>query len=153
MSNLPNPEDFFKSKIIAGKRYTIQALPVWDAYDGCALLTELVLPVMGEWLDASRVSEETMMFEKQNTFREIMTIAAQNINKPEMKTLVNRMLQGVSCEGESISVEEHFKGKIHHMMELIVYAFEVNFKDFFMESDITQSLMGGVSNLMGGLQE
>lgn len=147
----PNPEDFFKQKVIGGKRYGIQALSGWVAWDGWTLILETIGPVFGEVLDSRNVDEEAAMFEKQNTFKEVLTIVSHNINKPEMRNLVDKMLQGASCEGQTINIDEHFKEKVHEMMELIIYALEVNFQGFFTQSDMFQSIMGGLGKVMNGI--
>lgn len=153
MSNILNPEDFFKQKQIGGKRYSIVALNGWDAWDGWTLILETVAPVFGEVLDSRNVDEEAMMFEKQNTFREILTLVSHNINKPEMRMLIMKMLNGSSCEGAIIEIDSHFKEKAHEMMELIIFALEVNFKGFFTQSDMFQSMMGGLGKVMNGIDQ
>lgn len=150
-NNTVNPADFFKQKKIGNRRYSIVALSGWDAWDGWTLILETVAPVFGEVLDSRNVDEEAMMFEKQNTFREILTLVSQNINKPGMRVLIARMLEGSSCEGASIDINEHFKEKAHEMMELIIFALEVNFKGFFTQSDMFQSMMGGLGKVMNGI--
>lgn len=151
MNQQLDPANFFKQKQIGGKRYSICALNGWDAWDGWTLIMETVAPVFGEVLDSRNVSEEAMMFEKQNTFREILTLVSSNINKPEMRQLIMKMLEGAACEGESINVDAHFKEKAHEMMELIIFALEVNFKGFFTQSDMFQSMMGGLGKVMNGI--
>ena len=147
-----NPADFFKQKEIGGKRYTIQALDGWTAWDGWTLILQTVAPVFGEVLDSRNVDEEAAMFEKQNTFREVLTIVSHNLNKPEMRSLVNKMLEGAACEWEVINIDKHFKEKVHLMMELIVFATEVNFKGFFTQSDMFQSMLGGLGKVMSGIE-
>lgn len=152
MDNKPNPEDFFKQKSIGGQRYSVVSLSGWAAWDGWTLIMETVAPVFGEVLDSRNVDEEAMMFEKQNTFREILTIVSHNINKPEMRLLIAQMLEGSTCEGTTINIDTHFKEKAHEMMELIIFALEVNFKGFFTQSDMFQSMMGGLGKVMNGIE-
>lgn len=152
INNIPNPEDFFKQKEIGGKRYSINSLSGWEAWDGWTLILETVAPVFGEVLDSRNV-DESMMFEQQHTFKEVLTIISHNINKPEMRSLIVKMLHGVSCDGTNIDIDEHFKEKVHEMMELIIFALGVNFKGFFMQSDIFQSMMGGLQKVMGGIDQ
>lgn len=147
-----NPADFFKQKTIGGKVYTIKALDGWTAWDGWTLILETVAPVFGEVIDSRNVDEEAAMFEKQNTFREILTIVAHNINKPEMRSLINKMLEGASCDGATINIDSHFKEKVHEMMELIIFSLEVNFQGFFTQSDMFHSMLGGLGKVMNGIE-
>lgn len=151
MSNIPNPADFFNQKVIQGKRYNVTALGAWDALDGTTLLATVFAPVLGEVLDSKNVDQEVAMFEKQNTFKEILTLVTGNLNKPEMKELVDKMLRGVTCEGEHIDVNAHFTGKVHELMELIIFAVEVNFKGFFTQGAMFQSLQEGLGMVKGAL--
>lgn len=144
------PESFYTQETIGGKRYTIQKLNGWDAMDGWLLIMEMIGPVFGEVIDARNVDEE-MMFEKQNTFREVLTIVTSKLRTPEMKTLMYQMLEGATVDGEKLNVEEHFRGNVHHMQELVIYALKENFQGFFTESDIFQSVMGGLSKVMKGI--
>lgn len=146
--NTPNPSDFFNQKEIGGKRYNLIALNSWEALHGTTLLMTTLAPVFGEVLDSRNVDEEVAMFEKQNTFREILTIVANNLHKPDMMTLVQQMLNGVTCDGQSVNINTHFQGKVHEMMELIIFAMEVNFKGFFTQNDMFQSLMKGLGKVM-----
>lgn len=148
-----NPEDFFKQKEIGGKRYNIVALSGWAAWDGWTLIQETVAPVFGEVLDSQATPEEVAMFEKQNTFREILALVASNINKPEMRVLIAKMLNGATADGVPVDIDKDFTGKVHHMMELVIFALEVNFKGFFTESDMFQSIMGGLGKVMTGIEE
>ena len=148
----PKPEDFFKQKEIGGNRYTIVALGAIAAYKGATILSKTIAPVFGEVLDSRNVDEDAMMFEKQNTWREVLTIITDNINTPEVDELVFKMLEGVTCNGERIDLDEHFKGKVHELVELIMYALEVNFKGFFTGNGIFQSIMGGLGKVMKGTE-
>jgi hypothetical protein len=147
-NNIPNPADFFNQKEIGGDRYNITALNGWDAWDGWTIIMETVAPVFGEVLDSRNIDEEVAMFEKQNTFREILTIVSLNVGKPAMRNLIATMLQGATCNGNPVDINKDFTGKAHRMMELIVHAMEVNFKGFFTESDMFQSIMGGLGKVM-----
>lgn len=150
MNSIPNPADFFKEKVIGGKRYTIKPLGGRAAWKGWTLILKTVAPIMGEVLDSGRVSEEAAMFEKSNMFREVLTIIASNACTPEVDQLIEGMLVGATCEGQSFDIDSHFMGKAHHMMDLVIFALEVNFKSFFTESDTLQSIMGGLTKMMGG---
>jgi hypothetical protein len=152
MQNTINPEQFFSSKTINGKRYSIQPMPVWTAWNGWTLILKTIAPVFGEVLDSRNV-DESMMFEKANTFREVLTILATNLHTAEMLTLIQQMLQGSSCESAPLDVETAFLGKGPEMMELIMYAFEVNFKGFFTQSDIFHKLTEGMGKIMGGTDQ
>ena len=151
LSPVVNPADFFKQKTIGGKVYTIQALDGWTAWDGWALILETVAPVFGEVIDSRNVDEDASMFEKQNTWREVLTIISHNINQPQMRTLITKMLDGVACDGVSINIDSHFKQKVHEMMVLIIFALEVNFEGFFTQSDMFQSMVGGLGKVMNGI--
>lgn len=153
MTTIPNAQEFFNQKEIAGKRYSITALPAWEAVHGTTLLMTTLAPVFGEVLDSRNVDEEAAMFEKQNTFREILTIVSNNMHKQEMLVLVEKMLKGVTCDGQPIDVNIHFQGKVHEMMELIVFALEVNFKGFFTQNDMFQSMMSGLGKVMSATNE
>ncbi len=151
-NSAPSADDFFATKEIGGKKYSIQSLDGWVAWDGWTLILETVAPVFGEVLDSRNVDEEAAMFEKQNTFREILTICSHNINKPEMRVLVSKMLEGATCESETIDINKHFNKNVHEMMELVIYAFEVNFNGFFIKSDMFQSMLGGLGKVMNGIE-
>ena len=146
---MPKPEDFFNSKTIGGKRYTVTALGAIKAWQGWTLILKTMAPILGEVIDSKNIDADVAMFEKQNTFKEILSIVASNLHDPEMDALVFQMLEGACCEGELITdLDTHFAGKVHLMMELIIYATEVNFKGFFTESDIFPSLMQGLGKVM-----
>lgn len=148
MNSVPNMADFMNQKEISGSRYNIQALNGWDAWDGWAIILEMIAPVFGEVLDSRNIDEDAAMFEKQNTFREILTIVAHNVNKPQMRGLISQMLLGATKDGQPLDINKDFQGKANQMMELIIFALEVNFKGFFTESDMFQSLMGGLGKVM-----
>ena len=112
-----------------------------------------IAPVFGEVLDSRNVDQEAAMFEKQNTYREILTIISNNLHKPDMMNLVQQMLNNVTCDGERINLDTHFQGKVHEMMELIIFAMEVNFKGFFTQNDMFQSLMKGLGKVMTATEE
>lgn len=139
---------FFNTKQIGGRNYTIQALAGWDAWKGWTLILETVAPVFGEVLDSRAVDQDVAMFEKQNTFREILSIVASNVHKEEVNMLIGKMLSGATCDDKTIDIDSHFRAKAHEMMELIVFALEVNFKGFFTQSDMFQSIMGGLGKVM-----
>lgn len=151
MSQL-KPQEFFTQKEIGGKRYTIQKLSGWDAWDGWALILEMIGPIFGEVIDSRNVDEE-MMFEKQNTFREVLTIVTSKIRTPEMRQLIGQMLTGATVDGAMLDIDKDFQGSIHHMQELVVYALKENFEGFFTESDIFQSTMSGLQKVMTGIGE
>lgn len=151
MQNTIKPEDFFTQETIGGKRYTIQKLNGWDAWDGWTLILSTIAPIFGEVLDSRNVDEE-MMFEKQHTFKEVLTILTHNIRKPEMRVLINQMLQGATVDGLPLDVDKEFgNGNVHNMQQVIIYAMKENFEGFFTESDIFQSVMGGLSKVMTGI--
>lgn len=153
MQGSMKPEDFFTQNVIGGKRYTIQKLNGWDAWDGWALILKIIGPVFGEVIDSRNVDEE-MMFEKQNTFKEVLTIVTSKIGEPEMRSLIAQMLQGATVDGMPLDINKDFgAGNIHHMQALIVYAMQENFQGFFTESDIFQSVMAGLSKVMTGIGE
>lgn len=144
-------EEFFNQKEIGGDRYNVVALNGNDAWDGWTLILKTIAPVMGEVLDSRNTSEEAMMFEKANTWREVLTIVTRDLNTPEFKYLTSKMLQGTTKNGEPLNIEKDFTGKVHRMMELIMFALEVNFKGFFTESDMFQSLIGNLGTVMTGI--
>ncbi len=153
MSNPLNPADFFSDKQIQGKSYTVVALNTWDAWDGWTLILKTIAPVFGEVLDSRNV-DEAMMFEKQHTFKEILALVARDIHQPEMRVLVAQMLNGATCNGEVINMDTHFgNGKVHEMLEVVIYALEVNFKGFFTQNDMFQSFIKGMSTVMGGIDQ
>jgi len=145
------PEEFFTQDTIGGKRYNIQKLNGWDAMDGWLLVLETIGPVFGEVIDARNVDEE-MMFEQKHTFREVLTIVTSKLRTPEMRNLIAKMLNGATVDGERLNIDEHFRGEVHRFQELVVYALKENFQGFFTESDIFQSVMGGLSKVMQGIE-
>ena len=148
----PNPADYFKNqKIIGGKRYSIQSLRGRASLKGFATLIKIAGPVFGEVIDSRNVDEDIAMFEKQNTFREILTLVTNNIDSDDMWMLVDQMLAGATCESESIDYDAHFEGDINGLIELIVYALEVNFKKLFTENAMFQSTIKGLGKVMSGI--
>lgn len=147
-SAVPNPADFFTQKEINGKRYTINKLGGWDAYDGFTLIMKIVGPVFGEVLDSKNVDEEATMFDKQNTFREILTIVTMNLRDPEFKMLINRMLVGATVDGEPLNVDKEFQGNFENMLELIVYCVTENFSGLFTRNGTMQSLTEVLGKVM-----
>lgn len=141
---------YFKQhdKIINNKTFTIKPLGVKAGWRGWTLLLEMVGPIFGEVIDSRNV-DEAMMFEKQNTFREILTIVSSKLRTPDMEALIDEMLVGAQVDGQPLDVERDFAGSIHSYQTLIMFALEVNFKGFFTESDIFQSVTDGFHKMMG----
>ncbi len=137
-------------KVINGKTFTVKPLSVRDGWRGWTLILQMVGPIFGEVVDSRNV-DEALMFEKQNTFREILTIVTSKLGTPEMENLIDQMLVGCQVDGQPLSLESHFAGSIHSYQTLIMFAFEVNFKGFFTESDIVQSAMTGLQKVMSGI--
>lgn len=147
-----------RKKTIGGKTYTINLLSTWDCFKGSRTLLKTIAPVMGEVLDSKNVDEDYSSFNKANTFKEVMGLIADDLDKPEIDKLIAKMLIGASNdEGVQFNnfedLDKDFRGKPELFMEFVFFLFEENFKGFFTENVITRSWKGVLSKVMQPTEE
>lgn len=142
-----------RKKTIGGKTYTITVLSTWECFKGSRVLLKTIAPIMGEVLDSKNVDEDYATFNKISTFKDIMNLIAEDMEKPEIDKLIAKMLMGTSNdEGVQFNsfedLDKDFRGKPALFMEFIFFLFEENFKDFFTENVITKSWGGMMKKVM-----
>lgn len=83
---------------------------------------------MGEVLDSKNVDEDYATFNKVNTFKDIMSLIAEDMEKPEIDKLIAKMLMGsTNDEGVQFNsfedLDKDFRGKPALFMEFIFFLF------------------------------
>lgn len=55
-----------------------------------------------------------------------------NLHEDEVWSLIKELMTCVSYNGKSIELDNHFKGRLGHMLKLVKEIIEFQFKDFFV---------------------
>lgn len=67
-----------------------------------------------------------------------------NLHEDEVWVLINDLLACVSFENKSISVDNHFKGRLGHLLKVVSEIIQFQFKDFF--AAIGQAIAGATKS-------
>ncbi len=134
---------------IGNKEYTLTKLKGWDGMKGWTLIMKLAAPAIGGYID-SRTSED--LFENNTTMTNILATLAENIDKPEVDDLIFKMLDGICTDEGVVQLNTEFQGKPHQLFEIVMKAFEENFKDFFIEGGMLASLTTKANSLLATIK-
>jgi hypothetical protein len=57
----------------------------------------------------------------------------QNLNEKEVLDLIKELLTSATQKNNPVNFEEHFQGRLGHMIKVVAKVVEVQFADFFTE--------------------
>ena len=120
-------------KRINGRIYKYEQLPAWEAYDALMLLLDVIGPISGI-LDAA--------MEPNESHRKVMMASAlaamiRQRDDAAMRGLIRIIVENTRCDGERcvIGVKPH---TLDEMLQVAVWACEVQFADFFAGAAVKQ---------------
>lgn len=107
------------------------------AKEGFKLLKK-VLPAIGAAQD-SRGNEDNVVLGMDTTFQQAFSMLEQDLSEEHFEDLCDKLLGGVKFEGEFIDVEDHFDEYPDDFLEVLLFAGEKSFYDFFTKNSIVRS--------------
>lgn len=133
------PNKFFRSKVINGKKYQITMLPALKAVGVGKKLLKVVLPAIGGTIDGLR---EDNIYGTPKTFTDVAVALCTQLDDIDLDELIYALLNEASCEGKTIrDIDSHFQGEIGELIGVLEFALRENFSSFFTGSDFLAPLM------------
>lgn len=117
-------------RVIQGKTYEIEALKTTPAMILWERVMKVLAPTLGVGIDSLRAGEFDIPVEN-DTFRHLAITFTTSLGDVQFASTCKDVLQSLKCDGKEVDYEEHFKGRLGLLFEVLSYSFEVNFKDFF----------------------
>ena len=143
--NLPS-----RTKTIDGQEYTINVMSGWVQMTQWLYVQSIIAPALGELLDSKNIDPDIAALEQQHTFNNILTLLTQKMDDPKFLDLIKLMLKGSTAGNEILDPQsDEMLGKGYVMFELVLFALEENFKDFFTKSTMFQSFKSIVGKAQG----
>ena len=130
--------DFTKSikiKSLEGKEreYTIYLLGAFEGLGLAKKLSSIILPSIGAFMSGDDVD-----------FMDIADSLVNHIEALDLQGLIDKLLNGVLCDGMEINFDQHFMANYGELTEIIAFALKENFGSFFT-SAVSKELKGKVT--------
>ena len=134
---------FQKKEFVAGKdkyKVTLKLLDGDQAYDHFFLLLDVLSPFFGGMMDQANKDEAIDIYHKPSFWKDSFVEISKKLRDPAMKEMFSDMLEGSSCDGESVSLShEMFRGNISLMVEVFIWCIMENFgEDLLGKLDISK---------------
>ena len=130
----------FQEVTINGNKYGLHLLGALKAARIGKKLFKVAAPVIGSYVDANTSNALAGM-----KFSTIATLLAENVDELELEELIDAVIGGgnLTKNGQALpaSIDEEFKGNLGEFMDVVSWAFEVNFKSLFLDSTWGRKLM------------
>lgn len=121
-----------KQITIKDKRYGVQLLPAYTAFAVGMELISLALPALGSYIDSEKKSE-FILPEEDAMFSEIALLLVRQMEKANLVQIAEMLLQGLTCNGQEVDANVHFRGSVSGFMQVLEFALKENFSDFFTD--------------------
>lgn len=114
-------------------------------------LARALAPALGSGLDAmmeKQERDEMMLDPVSNTFGKMLTMLTAHISDEHWTDLSDKLLGSLLLGDDKIDVEDHFDTHNGDFLEVLLWLFNENFKDFFMQNATIRSLIDKSMALM-----
>lgn len=99
-------------------------------------LTASSLPKILEGLGSDNKEDREAILNAQidsDRILEVVKDAVLKLDEPEVAKNIERLIESVRHNSHPINFETHFKGKLLHLMKVVVIAVQMNYSDFLGE--------------------
>lgn len=114
-------------------------------------LARALAPALGSGLDAmmeKQEREDQLMEPMSNTFGKMLTMLTAHISDEHWIELTDKLLGSLMLGDDKIDIEQHFDTYNGDFLEVLLWLFNENFKDFFMQNATIRSLIDKSMALM-----
>jgi hypothetical protein len=114
-------------------------------------LARAIAPALGSGLDAMLEKQERndqYLEPMSNTFGKMLTMLTTHISDEHWMDLSDKLLGSLLLGDDKIDVEDHFDKHNGDFLEVLLWLFNENFKDFFMQNATIRSLIDKSMALM-----
>lgn len=124
-----------QEKTINKNKYQLHMLGALKAFTIGRGLTKL-MPVAGSFMDAQFSNALDGL-----KFSTIATVLLENLEELDIDDILEEVVYSkLICNGQDINADEHFKGNLGEMVDVIAWALEVNFKSLFLGSTLVSKM-------------
>jgi hypothetical protein len=124
------PQGNFRTTHIEGVEYQIKLLGGRDGFRTAKDLSKVLLPLLGESVDASR--HDDVFHGAPKTFRDMALLLMQQIDSVDVEDVIfNRLFSYLMVDGSPIKLDDAIVGKYHILIDLIMFAVQENFGSLF----------------------
>lgn len=114
-------------------------------------LARALAPALGSGLDAlmeKKEREDLYLDPVSNTFGKALTMLTAHISDEHWEDLTQKLLGSVLLGDDKVDIEQHFDTYNGDFLEVLLWLFNENFKDFFMQNATIRSLIDKSMALM-----
>jgi hypothetical protein len=124
------PQGNFRTTHIDGVEYQIKLLGGRDGFRTAKDLSKVLLPLLGESVDASR--HDDVFHGAPKTFRDMALLLMQQIDSVDVEDVIfNRLFAYLMVDGNQVKLDDAIVGKYHILVDLIMFAVQENFGSLF----------------------
>lgn len=140
------PQGNFRTLIIDNTEYQIKLLDGRTGFRTAKDLSKILLPLLGESVDASR--HDDVFHGAPKTFRDMALLLMQQIDSVDVEDIIfNRLFAYLVVNGEQAKLDNVISGQYHLLIDLLVFAIKENFGSLFEGKGLIsrfQSVMGNL---------
>lgn len=114
-------------------------------------LVRALAPAMGSGIDAmmeKKDREDMLLDPVNNTFGKMLTMLTAHISDEHWVELSDKLLGSLMLGEDKIDIEQHFDSYNGDFLEVLLWLFQENFKDFFMQNATIRTLIDKSMALM-----
>lgn len=124
------PQGNFRTTIINDVEYRIKLLDGRTGFRTAKDLSKILLPLLGESVDASR--HDDVFHGAPKTFRDMALLLLQQIDSVDVEDVIfNRLFVYFVVDGVEVKLENVVMGQYHLLVDLLVFAIKENFGSLF----------------------
>ena len=128
------------------KKFSIRILPMTEGISVAKKLLNVIAPTTGAALDG--LQHDDFIHGAPKSLSNLALILCGQIDKVQIETLIQILLQDLYIEGQEVDIEEYFSANYGELIEILEFALRANFETFFTGKGIKARIMKGITTLM-----
>lgn len=136
-----------ETKKIGEFEYQFYMLPAMDSVRLLTRIFKIVSPLVALTSGDDDEKKKTSMLEKKMDISKIVEALQKSLDENEVDYIISKLMEQTICEGvgqlnNKATVNEHFKGRIKHLFQVVFAALGAQYSDFFTGSleDVIQKI-------------
>lgn len=118
---------------LGSNSYNIYLMPAIEAMQLASEIFILLAPTMASIFDKVRMSD-TLLPEEDMSFTDVAFVLVKQLKSFKLEDLCNQLLSNATVNGQSLNVNDQFRGKLKDLTLLLEFAIKENgILDFFTE--------------------
>jgi hypothetical protein len=136
----------FRKTTIGSNEYQLVLLKGREGFTTALTLAKLLAPVLGTVFDG--VKHDDYIHGAPKTFQDMALLLVNQLDKVDIEVIIfDKLLRGLACNGAAVT-EAHWMGNYSELIELVVFALQENFGDFFGANGFKARFQETVKNVV-----